>query len=54
MEKYICVLLLGFYIFPAMLVQSSDDKVIKAEITSIYAHRNKITNPHVDIAFFGR
>jgi len=37
---------------PVMIVQSSDDKVIKADTTSIYAYRNKITNPHVDIVFF--
>jgi len=37
---------------PVMIVQSSDDEVIKADTTSIYAHRNKITNPHVDIVFF--
>jgi alpha-beta hydrolase superfamily lysophospholipase len=37
---------------PVMIVQSSDDKVIRADTTSIYAHRNKITNTHVDIVFF--
>jgi pimeloyl-ACP methyl ester carboxylesterase len=37
---------------PVMIVQSSDDTVIKADTTSIYAHRTKITNPHVDIVLF--
>jgi len=37
---------------PVMIVQSSDDKVIKADTTSIYAHRKSITNPRVDIVFF--
>jgi dienelactone hydrolase len=37
---------------PVIIVQSSDDDVIKADTTSIYAHRNKITYPHVEIVYF--
>jgi pimeloyl-ACP methyl ester carboxylesterase len=37
---------------PVMIVQSSDDDVIPANTTSIYAHRNRITNPYVEIVFF--
>ena len=37
---------------PVMIVQSSDDEVIPAKTTSIYAHRGRITNPYVDIVFF--
>jgi alpha-beta hydrolase superfamily lysophospholipase len=36
---------------PVMIVQSSDDDVISAKTTSIYAHREKITNPHVEIIY---
>ena len=36
---------------PVMIVQSSDDDVITAEKTSIYAYREKITNPHVEIIY---
>jgi len=36
---------------PVMIVHSSDDDVISAKSTSIYAHRNKITNPHVEIVY---
>ena len=36
---------------PVMIVQSSDDDVVSAETTSIYAHRKKITNPHVEIIY---
>jgi len=37
---------------PVMIVQSSNDEVISAKTTSIYAHREKITNPHLEIVFF--
>ena len=36
---------------PVMIVQCSDDDLIPAASTSIYAHREKITNPHVRIIF---
>jgi hypothetical protein len=36
---------------PVMIVQSSDDKLIRPETTSIYAHREKITNPNVLIIY---
>ena len=36
---------------PVMIVQSSDDDVISAKTTSIYAHRREITNPHVEIIY---
>jgi pimeloyl-ACP methyl ester carboxylesterase len=36
---------------PVMIVHSSDDEVIPATTTSIYAHRGKITNPHVEIVY---
>jgi pimeloyl-ACP methyl ester carboxylesterase len=36
---------------PVMIVQSSYDKVIPATTTSIYAHRDKISNPLVEIVF---
>jgi alpha-beta hydrolase superfamily lysophospholipase len=37
---------------PAMIVHSSEDKLISAKTTSIYAHREKITNPYVEFIFF--
>ena len=37
---------------PVLIVQSSDDDVITAKKTSIYAHRNGITNPNAEIVFF--
>jgi len=37
---------------PVMIVHSSDDKVISAKTTSIYAHRDKITNPNMEIIYF--
>jgi pimeloyl-ACP methyl ester carboxylesterase len=36
---------------PVMIVQSSDDDVISPKTTSIYAYRNKITNPRVEIVY---
>ena len=36
---------------PVMIVQSSDDNVITAEKTSIYAYRAKISNPNVVIVY---
>jgi len=36
---------------PVMIVQSSDDDVIFANSISIYAHRNKVTNPRAEIIF---
>jgi alpha-beta hydrolase superfamily lysophospholipase len=36
---------------PVMIVQSSDDDVITAKKTSIYAHRKEITNPHTEIVY---
>ena len=36
---------------PVMIVQSSDDDVIPAQTTSIYAHREKITNPQAEIIY---
>jgi pimeloyl-ACP methyl ester carboxylesterase len=37
---------------PVMIVHSSDDEIIPVRTTSIYAHRNKITNHNVEIIFF--
>jgi pimeloyl-ACP methyl ester carboxylesterase len=37
---------------PVMIVQSSDDDIISPATTSIYAHREKITNPYLEIIFF--
>ena len=37
---------------PVMIVQSSNDEVIPAETTSIYAHREKITNPYLEIILY--
>jgi len=37
---------------PVMIVHSADDEVIPAKTTSIYAHREKITNPYVEIIFY--
>jgi hypothetical protein len=34
-----------------MIVQSSDDEVITAKKTSVYAHREEITNLHVEIVY---
>jgi len=36
---------------PVMIVQCSDDSVIRTKTTSIYAHREKITNPNVQIVY---
>jgi alpha-beta hydrolase superfamily lysophospholipase len=36
---------------PVIIVHSSDDDVITAQKTSIYAHREKINNPHVEIIY---
>ena len=36
---------------PVMIIQSSDDDVIFADSISIYAHRDKITNPNAQIVF---
>jgi pimeloyl-ACP methyl ester carboxylesterase len=36
---------------PVMIVQCSNDDVIRAETSSIYAHREKITNPNVQIIY---
>jgi len=36
---------------PIMIVQCSDDDIISADNTSIYAHRAKITNPNVIIYY---
>jgi pimeloyl-ACP methyl ester carboxylesterase len=36
---------------PVMIIQCVDDDFIRAETTSIYAHREKITNPNVQIIF---
>jgi pimeloyl-ACP methyl ester carboxylesterase len=36
---------------PVMIVQCSNDNLIRPETTSIYAHREKITNPNVQIVF---
>ncbi|MCL2410624.1 MAG: lysophospholipase [Treponema sp.] len=36
---------------PFMIVQSSNDDVIFADSISIFAHRDKITNPNVEIVF---
>jgi len=37
---------------PVMIVHGSNDEVISAKTTSIYAHREKIINPHLEIVFF--
>ena len=37
---------------PVMIVHSSDDEIISAKKSSIYAHRNQINNPNVEIVFF--
>jgi hypothetical protein len=37
---------------PVMIVHCSNDEFIPANTTSIYANRNKITNPHVKIIFW--
>jgi len=37
---------------PVMIIQSSDDDVIFAKSISIYAHREKITNPKAEFVFF--
>jgi len=34
---------------PVMIVQCADDELIRADTTSIYAHREKIANPNVEI-----
>jgi pimeloyl-ACP methyl ester carboxylesterase len=36
---------------PVMIVHSSDDKMIPSNTTSIYAHRDKITNPNARIIY---
>ena len=36
---------------PVMIVQCSDDNMIPAGTTSIYAHRKEITNPNVEIIY---
>jgi pimeloyl-ACP methyl ester carboxylesterase len=36
---------------PVMIVQSSDDEVILAQTSSIYAHRSKISNSNVEIVY---
>jgi pimeloyl-ACP methyl ester carboxylesterase len=36
---------------PVMIVQSSDDKIVPYNTTSIYAHRDEITNPHLEIIY---
>jgi predicted alpha/beta hydrolase len=36
---------------PVMLIQCSNDDVVRPSSTSIYAHRKKITNPHVEIIY---
>jgi alpha-beta hydrolase superfamily lysophospholipase len=36
---------------PVIIVQGSDDDVIPANTTSIYAHRSKITNPLAEIIY---
>jgi pimeloyl-ACP methyl ester carboxylesterase len=36
---------------PVMIVHCSNDEFIPANTTSIYAHRNEISNPHVEIVF---
>ena len=36
---------------PVMIVQSSNDHVVSAKTTSIYAHRKKIINPNVEIIY---
>ena len=36
---------------PVMIVHSANDDLISAKTTSIYAHREKITNPYVEIIF---
>jgi alpha-beta hydrolase superfamily lysophospholipase len=36
---------------PVIIIQGSDDDVILANTTSIYAHRSKITNPLVEIIY---
>ena len=36
---------------PVMIVHSSNDEVISAKTTSIYAHREEITNPNLEIIF---
>jgi pimeloyl-ACP methyl ester carboxylesterase len=36
---------------PVLIVHSSDDEVISAKSTAIYAHREKITNPHTEIVY---
>ena len=36
---------------PAMIVHSSNDEVISAKTTSIYAHRGKITNPYAEFIY---
>jgi len=37
---------------PVMIVHSSDDKIISAKKSSIYAHRSQINNPKAEIVFF--
>lgn len=36
---------------PVIIVQSSNDDEVLPNTTSIYAHRNKITNPYVEIVY---
>lgn len=36
---------------PVMIVHSSNDALISPKTTSIYAHREKFTNPHVEIIY---
>jgi predicted alpha/beta hydrolase len=36
---------------PVMIVQCSNDDVVRPETTSIYAHRKEITNPYVEILY---
>jgi predicted alpha/beta hydrolase len=36
---------------PVMIVQCSDDDVIRPNTTSVYAHRQEITNPYLEIIY---
>jgi len=36
---------------PVIIVQSSNDHIIRADTTSIYAHRSKISNPNAEIIY---
>ena len=37
---------------PVMIVHSSDDRLVSDKSTAIYAYRDKITNPYVELVYF--